>query len=179
MLIHKRFLYKFFNLFLLYLTCSSTTSSQLHVPLYCINFRSRWITSSIKFDWSSYFFLNFRDLEEFCFRFCLNHMTAVTQTEAFAKLDESTVKDFITKAAKNGAFRSWMLMYKNNAFCCPRAMTTNILTQFIKLSIFVKLNDSFKLLQQALINKKNNLPYSYKRKIQWPVQSLKYHYLKK
>jgi hypothetical protein len=33
-------------------------------------------------------------------------MTAVTQTEAFAKLDESTVKDFITKAAQNGAFRS-------------------------------------------------------------------------
>jgi RCC1 and BTB domain-containing protein len=54
----------------------------------------------------AYIFLNFRDLEEFCFRFCLNHMTAVTQTEAFAKLDESTVKDFITKAAKNGAFRS-------------------------------------------------------------------------
>jgi hypothetical protein len=43
-----------------------------------------------------------------------------------------------------------MLMYKNNAFCCPRTTTTNILTQFIKLCIFVKHNDSFKLLQQAL-----------------------------
>ena len=38
-----------------------------------------------------------RELEEFCFKFSLNHMTAVTQTEAFAKLDEGTVKDFIMK----------------------------------------------------------------------------------
>jgi hypothetical protein len=27
-----------------------------------------------------------RELEDFCFRFCLNHMTAVTQTEAFEHL---------------------------------------------------------------------------------------------
>ena len=38
-----------------------------------------------------------QELEDFCFKFSLNHMTAVTQTEAFAKLDEGTVKDFITK----------------------------------------------------------------------------------
>ena len=36
-------------------------------------------------------------MEDFCFKFSLNHMTAVTQTEAFAKLDEGTVKDFIMK----------------------------------------------------------------------------------
>ena len=47
-----------------------------------------------------------RELEEFCFRFSLNHMTSVTQTEAFAKLDEGTVKDFIMKAAQSGAFKS-------------------------------------------------------------------------
>jgi RCC1 and BTB domain-containing protein len=47
-----------------------------------------------------------RELEDFCFKFSLNHMTVVTQTEAFAKLDEGTVKDFITKAAQNGAFKS-------------------------------------------------------------------------
>jgi len=47
-----------------------------------------------------------RELEDFCFKFSLNHMTAVTQTEAFAKLDEGTVKDFIMKAAQNGAFKS-------------------------------------------------------------------------
>jgi hypothetical protein len=38
-----------------------------------------------------------KELEDFCFKFSLNHMTAVTQTEAFSKLDEGTVKDFITK----------------------------------------------------------------------------------
>ena len=46
------------------------------------------------------------ELEEFCFRFSLNHMTAVAQTEAFAKLDELTLKDFIIKAAVHGAFKS-------------------------------------------------------------------------
>ncbi|CAH1803231.1 unnamed protein product, partial [Owenia fusiformis] len=44
-------------------------------------------------------------LQEFCFKFSLNHMTAITQTEAFCKLDEITVKDFITKAAQAGAFK--------------------------------------------------------------------------
>ena len=45
-------------------------------------------------------------MEDFCFKFSLNHMTSVTQTEAFAKLDEGTVKDFIMKAAQSGAFKS-------------------------------------------------------------------------
>ena len=47
-----------------------------------------------------------KDLEEFCFKFCLNHMTAVTQTEAFQKLDDDLCKSFIGKAARNGAFKS-------------------------------------------------------------------------
>lgn len=46
------------------------------------------------------------ELEEFCFRFSLNHMTAITQTEAFASLDDTTVKEFIAKAARQGAFKS-------------------------------------------------------------------------
>ncbi len=45
-------------------------------------------------------------MEDFCFRFCLNHMTAVTQTDAFARLDEGVLKDFIAKAARSGAFKS-------------------------------------------------------------------------
>lgn len=47
-----------------------------------------------------------QELEEFCFKFSLNHMTAIIQTEGFASLEEQTVKDFIRKAAKFGAFRS-------------------------------------------------------------------------
>ncbi|GAB6032349.1 RCC1 and BTB domain-containing protein 2 [Chamberlinius hualienensis] len=46
-----------------------------------------------------------KDLEEFCFRFAINHLTEVVQTEAFAHLDESTVKCFILKAAVEGAFK--------------------------------------------------------------------------
>ena len=46
------------------------------------------------------------ELEKFCFKFCLNHMTAVTQTEAFLSLEETILKDFITKAAIQGAFKS-------------------------------------------------------------------------
>ncbi|KAK3601331.1 hypothetical protein CHS0354_011933 [Potamilus streckersoni] len=47
-----------------------------------------------------------KELEDICFRFALNHMTAVTQTEAFAKLDEHVLKELIRKAALNGAFRN-------------------------------------------------------------------------
>ena len=47
-----------------------------------------------------------KDLEDFCFKFCLNHMTAITQSLAFLKLDDDTCKHFIAKAAKNGAFKS-------------------------------------------------------------------------
>ena len=55
------------------------------------------------------------ELEEFCFRFSLNHMTAVAQTEAFAKLDELTLKDFIIKAAVHGAFKSWEVYLVHSA----------------------------------------------------------------
>ncbi|OQR73389.1 RCC1 and BTB domain-containing protein 1-like [Tropilaelaps mercedesae] len=46
-----------------------------------------------------------KELEDFCFRFAMNHTTAVVQTEAFSKLDDVTLKDFIVRAAKYGAFR--------------------------------------------------------------------------
>lgn len=46
-----------------------------------------------------------QELEDFCFRFAMNHMTAVTQTEAFSNLDETVVKGFILKAAQSGAFK--------------------------------------------------------------------------
>lgn len=46
-----------------------------------------------------------QELEDFCFKFALNHMTAVTQTEAFGNLDESVLKEFIRKAAIAGVFK--------------------------------------------------------------------------
>ena len=51
---------------------------------------------------------SFQELEEFCFRFALNHMTAVTQTKAFSDLDPAILKEFIRKAGQAGAFRYWL-----------------------------------------------------------------------
>lgn len=47
-----------------------------------------------------------QELESFCFRFSLNHMTAVIQSESFDHLEERVLKDFILKAARHGAFKS-------------------------------------------------------------------------
>ncbi|XP_033209361.1 RCC1 and BTB domain-containing protein 1-like isoform X2 [Belonocnema kinseyi] len=49
---------------------------------------------------------NAKELEDFCFKFALNHMTEVIQTPHFSKLDEGTVKTFIIKAAQAGAFKT-------------------------------------------------------------------------
>ncbi|XP_023821965.1 RCC1 and BTB domain-containing protein 1 isoform X1 [Oryzias latipes] len=46
------------------------------------------------------------DLEEFCFRFCLNHLTEVTQTTAFWHVDGAMLKEFVTKASRCGAFKN-------------------------------------------------------------------------
>ncbi|NWR17435.1 RCBT2 protein, partial [Emberiza fucata] len=47
-----------------------------------------------------------QDLEEFCFRFCINHLTVVTQTQGFADMDHDLLKNFISKASRVGAFRN-------------------------------------------------------------------------
>ncbi|GAB1298958.1 RCC1 and BTB domain-containing protein 1 [Apodemus speciosus] len=46
------------------------------------------------------------DLEEFCFKFCINHLTEVTQTTAFWQMDGPLLKEFIAKASKCGAFKN-------------------------------------------------------------------------
>ncbi|XP_074769393.1 RCC1 and BTB domain-containing protein 1 isoform X2 [Athene noctua] len=46
------------------------------------------------------------DLEEFCFKFCVNHLTEVTQTTAFWQMDGPLLKEFIAKASKCGAFKN-------------------------------------------------------------------------
>ncbi|XP_018368579.1 PREDICTED: RCC1 and BTB domain-containing protein 1-like [Trachymyrmex cornetzi] len=49
---------------------------------------------------------NEEELEEFCIRFAINHMTAVTQTESFANLNGNTLKTFIIKIGKAGVFKT-------------------------------------------------------------------------
>nr|CAH0100079.1 unnamed protein product [Daphnia galeata] len=46
-----------------------------------------------------------QDLEEYCLRFAVHHLTAVVQTETFSKLEEATMKHFISRVARMGAFR--------------------------------------------------------------------------
>lgn len=57
-----------------------------------------------------FYLLNFcchsQDLEEFCFRFCINHLTVVTQTSGFAEMDHDLLKNFISKASRVGAFKN-------------------------------------------------------------------------
>ncbi|PIK54230.1 putative RCC1 and BTB domain-containing protein 1 [Apostichopus japonicus] len=45
------------------------------------------------------------DLHDFCFKFCVNHLTEVVQTESFLAFEETHTKDFIIRAAKWGAFK--------------------------------------------------------------------------
>nr|CAD7426419.1 unnamed protein product [Timema monikensis] len=47
-----------------------------------------------------------KELEEFCFLFSLNHMTAIIQTTGFLALEDQVVKDFIRRAAQHGVFKS-------------------------------------------------------------------------
>lgn len=61
-------------------------------------------------------------------RFAMNHTTAVVQTEAFSNLDDGTLKDFIVRAAKYGAFRHWLLqrLIYDWTFCSKRFLKRNI-----------------------------------------------------
>uniref|UniRef100_A0A672G0W4 RCC1 and BTB domain-containing protein 1-like n=1 Tax=Salarias fasciatus TaxID=181472 RepID=A0A672G0W4_SALFA len=47
-----------------------------------------------------------KDLEEFCFTFCVNHLTEVTQTEALWRLDGAMLKEFVSRASRCGAFKN-------------------------------------------------------------------------
>ncbi|KAM8974895.1 RCC1 and BTB domain-containing protein 1 [Pelodytes ibericus] len=46
------------------------------------------------------------DLEEFCFKFCVNHLSGVTQTNSFWQMDGTLLKEFIIKAGRNGGFKN-------------------------------------------------------------------------
>lgn len=73
----------------------------------CVQMIKRGITvENAAFLYSTAIEYNAQELEEFCFKFALNHMTAVIQTLNFSHLDETTLKTFILKAAQAGAFKT-------------------------------------------------------------------------
>uniref|UniRef100_F6YMX2 RCC1 and BTB domain-containing protein 1 n=1 Tax=Ciona intestinalis TaxID=7719 RepID=F6YMX2_CIOIN len=48
---------------------------------------------------------NAKELQDFCFQFCLNHMTKVVQTESFKLLDKEVLYELVLEASKHGAFK--------------------------------------------------------------------------
>lgn len=46
-----------------------------------------------------------QDLEEFCFRFCIDHLT-ITQISGFAEMEHDFLKNFSSKASRVGAFKN-------------------------------------------------------------------------
>ncbi|XP_018392810.1 PREDICTED: RCC1 and BTB domain-containing protein 1-like [Cyphomyrmex costatus] len=71
---------------------------------HCIQIIKRKITvSNVAYLYSIAIERSDKELEKFCFNFAINHLTAVVQTESFAKLDENTLRTFIIKAVKAGA----------------------------------------------------------------------------
>lgn len=81
--------------------------SENQLKRYCIQIINKGITvTNVIVLYNTSIQYNAKELEEHCFKFALNHMTAVVQTADFAKLDESTVKTFIIKAAQAGVFKT-------------------------------------------------------------------------
>ena len=47
----------------------------------------------------------FQNLEQYCFLFIINHLTAVVQSPAFLELDDRVVKNLMVRCAQKGAFK--------------------------------------------------------------------------
>ena len=46
-------------------------------------------------------------LEDHCYRFAMNHMTKVVNSEAFSQIDSSIARLIVQKVAQMGAFKTW------------------------------------------------------------------------
>ena len=46
------------------------------------------------------------DLKEFCFRFCRNHLTIITQISGFEEMNQDLLNNFISKASIVEAFKN-------------------------------------------------------------------------
>ncbi|XP_043798332.1 RCC1 and BTB domain-containing protein 1-like isoform X1 [Apis laboriosa] len=121
---HKQFSYDVYKTFLKYLYTNeidpfldplnalelldlANAYSENQLKRYCIQIINKGITvTNVIVLYNTSIQYNAKELEEYCFKFALNHMTAVVQTADFAKLDESIVKTFIIKAAQAGAFKT-------------------------------------------------------------------------
>ncbi|XP_048266273.1 RCC1 and BTB domain-containing protein 1 isoform X3 [Bombus terrestris] len=119
---HEQFSYDVYKTFLKYLYTNEVELSQENalelldlanaysenqLKRHCIQMINKKITvKNVAYLYSISIQYNAKELEEYCFKFALNHMTAVVQTEDFAKLDESIMRTFIVKAAQVGIFKT-------------------------------------------------------------------------
>ncbi len=46
------------------------------------------------------------ELESYCFRFAMNHLTQVVQSQSFRSLDPGFLLDLVTKVAAAGGFKT-------------------------------------------------------------------------
>ncbi|XP_076757246.1 uncharacterized protein LOC143427199 [Xylocopa sonorina] len=122
---HNQFSYDTYNAFLKYLYTNeidlpaenalelldlANVYSEDQLRERCVRMIKKGITvANVAFLYSTSIKYTDKASEECCFRFALNHMTAVTQTENFSKLNESTIKSFIIKAARAGAFKTYKI----------------------------------------------------------------------
>ncbi|XP_061938416.1 RCC1 and BTB domain-containing protein 1 isoform X3 [Apis cerana] len=119
---HRKFSYNVYKAFLRYLYTDeldlhpenmqellklANTYSENQLKKQCIQRMKEGITvENVAFLYSIAIENNAKELEEYCFKFALNHMTAIVQTASFANLNENILKNFIIKAAQTGAFKT-------------------------------------------------------------------------
>ncbi|CAJ0922686.1 unnamed protein product, partial [Mesorhabditis belari] len=63
----------------------------------CIDNAAVLYSAALKFDAP--------ELEDHCYKFCMDHMTAITHSDAFRRLDAHSMRHLICRAAKNGLFK--------------------------------------------------------------------------
>ena len=78
----------------------------------------------------------YQKLEERCYRFAMNHLTQVVQSETFNQIDGSIAKVIIQKVAQLGAFRTWHHEFCFSSVSYNFSYVLNVMS-LIKIVFFV------------------------------------------
>ncbi|XP_029053395.2 RCC1 and BTB domain-containing protein 1-like [Osmia bicornis bicornis] len=118
-----KFSYEVYKLFLKYLyteKINAVSDSELvelleladmylvsHLKEHCIQMLMKKVTlENIAFFYTISFKYHTKELEKCCFKFALNHMTAVIQNPDFLEMDKKILNCFLIEAARAGAFKT-------------------------------------------------------------------------
>nr|XP_020447547.1 RCC1 and BTB domain-containing protein 1-like isoform X2 [Monopterus albus] len=84
----------------------ATSYCERHLKRLCQQIIKRGITVDNAFTLlSAAIQYNAEELEDFCFKFCVRHLTEVTRTKAFWQADGGLLKQLISRASRCGAFK--------------------------------------------------------------------------